>query len=51
MISEGLAGRIFACEYSAELGRWGVFPAVRLNYRDHGLDRRAKEIILGACGT
>ena len=43
--------RTLAERHLGELERWGVFPAVRLNYRDHGLDRRAKEIILGACGT
>jgi len=32
-----------------ECPRWGVRPAVRLNYRDHGLDERAQEIILSAC--
>ncbi len=32
-----------------ECPRWGVHPGVRLNYRDHGLDRRAREIILAAC--
>ena len=32
----------------AEGPRWGLFPAVCLNYRDYGLDERAKQIILNA---
>ena len=28
--------------------RWGLFPAVRLNYRDYGLDERAKQVIINA---
>lgn len=28
--------------------RWGLFPAVCLNYRDYGLDDRAKQVILDA---
>ena len=29
----------------------GVLPAVRLNYRDYGLDPKAAEVIAGACGV
>ncbi len=32
----------------AEGPRWGLFPAVCLNYRDYGLDERAKQVILDA---
>ena len=32
----------------AEGPRWGLFPAVCLNYRDYGLDERAKQVILTA---
>ncbi len=33
----------------SECPRWGILPGVRLNYRDFGLDERARDIILDAC--
>ena len=42
--------RKYAERHLAEFSRWGVCPAVRVNYRDHGLDDRAAEIVLEACG-
>ena len=45
-------------EARARAERWldmtpelGVLPAVRLNYRDYGLDPKAAEVIAWACGV
>ena len=46
--AEGEA-RAYAERFLSEVGELGVFPAVRLNYRDHGLDPKAAEIIAVAC--
>jgi hypothetical protein len=41
--------RACAERHLGEMADWGVYPAVRLNYRDHGLDSRAAQIIAAAC--
>lgn len=43
------AKREYAQRHLRELSDWGVYPAVRLNYRDHGLDSKSAEIIAEAC--
>ena len=42
------ARRAEAEQHMEECRRLGVIPGIRLNYRDHGLDEKAKTVMLEA---